>query len=148
MATMQAKKVDDSDDMGDDFAVGSDDEGAGVKIAVPVAQFQSRFVGGDDDQQSQSGKGGPRSDILDLNEDRMRGSLIRIELQEMISDPEKKEELIRKLLDMAPKGKTVRKPVPPKTVPGLMDYEGKDDPENPENEADFKKAYTKVSLPV
>ena len=62
-----------------------------------------------------------------------------------MADPTSKEALIRNLLQAAPQQKTQKKQGKgTKDIPGEADYEGKDDPLNPENEANFKKAYEKV----
>ena len=73
---------------------------------------------------------------------------MKVELQKILADPKSKENLIRKLLETEEKDRAVKKSnAPAKKVPEEKntEYEGKYDPENPENEMDFKKAYNKVN---
>lgn len=68
-----------------------------------------------------------------------------VELDAILADPNAKEALIRNLLEAAPQQKSQKKQgKETKDIPSAAEYEGKDDPQNPENEANFKKAYEKV----
>jgi len=145
MAESKPKQLDPSSDFDedDDFEIESDDEGEHGKITIPVAHFQSRFVAGKDEQAGRSLK----DNVLDLDEDGTHQGSLFIELQQILADPHAKDALIRKLLEMNSQEKHVKKAsVITAKVPEEkeVEYEGKHDPQNPENEADFNKAYVKV----
>ncbi len=73
---MQAKKMDESNEE-DEFAVDSDDERSGPKIAIPVAQFQSQAhyavskEDSDSKDEEQSGRSLPKDTLLDMTEERI-----------------------------------------------------------------------------
>ena len=151
MTSNVPKKIEASNEVeeDDDFDLGSDDEGNTAKIAVPVAHFQSKFVLGKDEQ---SGKSLQKDDLLSLDEDSKSiiTYFLNVELQEILANPEEKEKLIRKLLEREMKERPAKKNPASATKEAEKEeaeYEGKHDPQNPENETDFKKAYNKVSVP-
>lgn len=65
---------------------------------------------------------------------------MRVEIDECMEDEEARKELIEKLLGER-SGRARRR----KKESKKSDYEGKNDPENPENELDFRKAYKKLA---
>jgi len=132
------------DDEEDEFEVGSDDEGSFGKISVPVAHIQTRS--GKDEQ---SGKFIPEGNLLELNEERILAFFNNfLEIQSIIDNPQAKDELIKRLLESEAQPKPMKKVVPKiiekSAPPKEITYEGKFDESNPENEADFKKAYAKL----
>eukprot|EP01022_Parablepharisma_sp_SALTPOND_P021433 TRINITY_DN4226_c0_g1_i3.p4 TRINITY_DN4226_c0_g1~~TRINITY_DN4226_c0_g1_i3.p4 ORF type:complete len:447 (+),score=84.11 TRINITY_DN4226_c0_g1_i3:10566-11906(+) len=126
----------------DEFELSSEDEGNHGKITVPVSHIQGR--GGKDEQ---AGRFIPSGNLVNLSEDGQLGFIILLEIQSILANPAAKEELIRRLLEVNPQDKPAKRPpgsITMKAEPKDVEYEGKHDPTNPENETDFKKAYAKL----
>ena len=128
----------------DEFNVGSDEEFAGLPGVVSVANFPPRTEAG----KLEEAKILDKDNILNLNEAGIHPPCNRVEIQQIIADPATKDDLIKTLLGMETQKKPAKKaqPIPAKGINKKPNYEGRNDPTNPENETDFKKAYAKVWL--
>lgn len=77
----------------------------------------------------------------------VRGRCDCVGLQEALGDPDSKAQIIQSLLKGGAQGsqrKGSRRSQSAEEEPQDRDYPGKEDPENPENEQNFNKAYSKV----
>eukprot|EP00831_Metopus_contortus_P046144 TRINITY_DN3702_c0_g1_i4.p1 TRINITY_DN3702_c0_g1~~TRINITY_DN3702_c0_g1_i4.p1 ORF type:complete len:222 (+),score=67.02 TRINITY_DN3702_c0_g1_i4:34-699(+) len=118
----------------DDFNLDSEDEAVAVAVKIPGTTSQSKPI---PHKEEQVGKGTVQE---------------KSEVQSVANKkvyPTEKE----KLLEMLMNQEQGPKPAAKRDVPALYNlntdlkkaqYEGKEDPDNPENEIDFKKAYYKL----
>jgi hypothetical protein len=81
------------------------------------------------------------NELLNMTEDSTRRVIIAIEINEYIRNPETKKELIQRLLgEEGRRYKSERK-----KENGKRDHMRSEDPKDPENVADFRKAYKKLA---